>query len=408
MILMVKLNHHYQKLSGLYLFSEIEKRIAALKGKVPDVSLVNLGIGDISRPIPSAAVSALKKAAEEMGNQKTLRGYGPSEGYPFLRQAIAENEYKNLGISPEEIFISDGANTDLANLQEIFAVDNRIAIPDPTYPVYLETNVMAGRTRLPLKSGRFGGVTYLPCTETTQFKAEPPSSHADLIYLCSPNNPTGAALDRDLLKKWVSYAKEHRAVILLDAAYEAYITSENTPHSIYEIEGAKEVAIEVRSFSKCAGFTGLRCSYTVIPKELKIADAGRTHSLWSLWKRRVDTKSNGVSYPIQQAALALYTPEGRKEMREFVQTYTERARFLREGLKNLGFTVFGGIDAPYIWCKTPNNTPSWTFFDTLLEKCHLVALPGRGFGLSGEGYIRFSAFAEPAAMTEGLLRLKGI
>ncbi len=403
---MVKLNHHYQKLSGQYLFTEIEKRIASLKAKTPDAPLINLGIGDVTKPLTPSIVSALTAAAQEMGEKKTFRGYGPSEGYLFLRQLIAENDYKNLKISPDEVFISDGANTDLSNLQEIFALDNRVAVPDPTYPVYLDTNVMAGRTRLPLKTGRYGGITYLPCTEKNQFKAEPPNCHTDLIYLCSPNNPTGAALDRNLLKKWVEYAHEHQAVIILDGAYEAFITSENTPHSIYEIEGAKEVAIEVRSFSKSAGFTGLRCSYTVIPHQLKIQDAGSIHKLNSLWKRRVDTKSNGVSYPIQKAAAATFSPSGQKEVRELVKGYSERAHFLRDGLSKLGYTVFGGTDAPYIWCKTPKNIDSWKFFDMLLEKAHLVALPGRGFGTFGEGYVRFSAYGESTAIAEGLLRLK--
>jgi LL-diaminopimelate aminotransferase len=405
---MVKLNHHYQKLSSSYLFSEIEKRIAALKNKQPDVPLISLGIGDVSKPICPAIVSALIAASQEMGEKKTFRGYGPCEGYLFLRQAIAENDYKHLDIQPDEVFISDGANSDIANLQEIFAIDNRIAIPDPTYPVYLDTNVMAGRTRLPLKTGRYGGITYLPCTEANGFQAEPPDSHADLIYLCSPNNPTGTAIDRTLMKRWVDYAREHQAVILLDGAYEAYISSTNAPHSIYEIEGAKEVAIEVRSFSKWAGFTGLRCSYTVIPHQLRVQDAGAIHSLNSLWRRRVETKSNGVAYPIQRAALAVYSHQGQKEIQELIQTYSDRARFLREGLKHLGYTVYGGVDAPYLWCKTPGNMGSWEFFDLLLEKAHIVAIPGRGFGLSGEGFIRFSAFAEPTSLAEGLLRLKNI
>lgn len=403
---MVKLNHHYQKLSDQYLFTEIEKKIGALKAKTPDAQLINLGVGDVTKPLPYPIVSALVAASQEMGDKKTFRGYGPSEGYLFLRQAIAENDYKALSISPEEIFISDGANSDLADLQELFAVDNKIAIPDPAYPVYLDTNIMAGRTRLPLKTGRYGGVVYLPCTEENGFNPLPPDTHADLIYLCSPNNPTGAAMDRPLLEKWIRYAKEHEAVILLDGAYEAYITSPNTPHSIYEIEGAKEVAIEIRSYSKSAGFTGLRCSYTVIPRQLKIRDAGRVHSLNALWRRRVDAKTNGVSYPIQKAALATHSPAGQKEIRELIRSYGERARFLKEGLEKLGYTIFGGVDAPYLWCKTPGKLSSWDFFDMLLENAHIVAIPGRGFGVFGEGFVRFSAFAEPTALAEGLLRMK--
>ena len=405
---MVKLNHHYQKLSTDYLFTEIERRISALKEKKPDISLVNLGVGDVSSPLFPSIVSALKDASLEMGEAKSFRGYGPCEGYLFLREAIAKNDYKKLEIDPSEIFISDGANNDIANLQEIFAVENRIAIPDPTYPVYLDTNVMAGRTRHQLKTGAYGGVTYLPCIEGNDFQPLPPSSHVDLIYLCSPNNPTGVAMDRDLLKKWVDYAKEHRAVILFDGAYEAYIQSPSTPHSIYEIEGAKEVAVEVRSFSKSAGFTGLRCSYTVIPRQLKIRDAGAIHSLHALWKRRHDTKFNGVAYPVQKAAAALYTPAGQKELKEALLSYAERTSAMREGLIGLGYTVYGGIDAPYIWCKTPERMKSWEFFDHLLGKAQIAAIPGRGFGLCGEGFVRFSCFADPKLIEEGLSRLKKI
>lgn len=403
---MVKLNHHYQKLSHSYLFTEIEKRIAALKEKNPNAPLINLGIGDVARPLFPSLVSALTEASREMGEKKSFRGYGPCEGYSFLREAIAQNDYRNLSISPEEIFISDGANCDLANLQEIFAIENRIALPDPTYPVYLDSNIMAGRTRHQLKSGYFGGVTYLPCTEANHFQPTPPSSHVDLIYLCSPNNPTGVAMTRSLLEQWVGYAKAQEAIILYDGAYEAYIQSEEAPHSIYEIPGAKEVAIEVRSFSKTAGFTGLRCSYTVIPHQLRVHDAGTTHSLFSLWKRRHDTKFNGVAYPVQKTAAALYTPQGQKELRATLQEYAEQSRFLRQGMEALGFTAYGGIDAPYIWCKTPPKMSSWDFFDLLLEKAHLVAAPGRGFGLLGEGFIRFSTFAEKDLLAEALKRLK--
>lgn len=404
---MVKLNHHYQKLSSDYLFPEVEKRVAAHKSKNPQASLIHLGIGDVTRPLSPSIVYALSNAAQEMGEKTTFKGYGPSAGYLFLRQAIADFDYKGLGISPDEIFVSDGAKCDIANLQEIFSIDNRVALPDPTYPVYLDTNVMAGRTRLPLKTGRFGGITYLACTEENGFMPRPPGTHVDLIYLCSPNNPTGVAMDRTLLKEWVDYAKAHEAVILFDGAYEAYITSD-APRSIYEIEGAKEVAVEIRSYSKSAGFTGLRCSYTVIPHQLKIRDVGKTHSLHALWKRRCDTKTNGVSYPVQKAAAAIYSPKGQQEVREIIQTYSERARFLRTGLQHLGYTVYGGIDAPYIWCKTPNKMNSWEFFDLLLEKAHLVTIPGQGFGSMGTGFIRLSAFAETTAMADGLLRLKSI
>lgn len=400
---MAKLNLNYQKLSGNYLFPEIDRRVEALKTKQPNAQILNLGVGDVTHPLFPNVIVALTHAAKEMGEKKTLRGYGPSEGYLFLRRAIAEHDYKN--ISPDEIFISDGANTDIANLQEIFSVENRVAIQDPAYPVYVDTNVMAGRTRPLLKTGRYGGITYLPCTEENGFNPEPPNSHADLIYLCSPNNPTGVAMNREQLSRWVQYAKEHEAVILFDGAYEAFITS-GAPRSIYEIEGAKETAIEVRSFSKSAGFTGLRCSYTVVPHALKVRDAGALHSLHALWKRRVDTKYNGASYPLQRAAEALYTPEGQKAIQEAVRGYTERAKFLLEGLKKLGYPVYGGIDSPYIWCKTPPKVTSWEFFDFILDNAHVVTLPGLGFGPSGDGYVRLSAFADPSAIHETLNRFK--
>ncbi len=400
---MAKLNLHYHKLSGSYLFSEIEKRVEALKIKKPNVSLLNLGVGDVTSPLFPNVIDALNKAVKEMGDKKTFRGYGPSEGYLFLRQAIADHDYQN--ISPDEIFISDGANTDLGNLQEIFSIDNRVAILDPAYPVYVDTNVMAGRTRPLLKTGRYGGMTYLPCVEENQFQPQPPDSHVDLIYLCSPNNPTGVAMDRELLTRWVKYAKKHEAIILFDGAYEAFITS-GAPRSIYEIEGAKEVAIEVRSFSKSAGFTGLRCSYTVVPHELKVRDAGALHSVHALWKRRVETKYNGASYPIQRAAEALYTPEGQKALKETVSRYNQRAKGLLEGMRNLGYTVYGGIDSPYIWCKTPPKVTSWEFFDFLLNTAQVITLPGIGFGQAGDGYMRLSAFAEPAAIAETLNRFK--
>lgn len=400
---MTKLNLNFHKLSGNYLFPEIEKRVELLKNKHPNASLLNLGVGDVTKPLFPNVIAALTAAAKEMGEKATFRGYGPSEGYQFLRKVIAEHDYKN--ISADEIFISDGANTDLANLQEIFSLENRIAIIDPAYPVYVDTNVMAGRTRPLLKTGRYGGLTYLSCTEENDFQPEVPNAHLDLIYLCSPNNPTGVALSQENLTRWVEYAKKHNAVILYDGAYEAFITTD-APRSIYEIKGAKEVAIEVRSFSKSAGFTGLRCSYTVVPHDLKIYDAGTSHSLHSLWKRRVDTKSNGVSYPVQKAAESLYTPIGQKAIQEAVRSYNERARFLLEGLKSLGYSVYGGIDSPYVWCKTPPKVSSWEFFDFVLENVHIISIPGVGFGQGGEGYIRFSAFAEMEAIQETLARFK--
>ena len=405
MFAMAKLNHHYQKLQPNYLFTEIEKRVDAFLAKEPHVKLSQLGVGDISMPIPSAIISELIEGSKEMGDEKKFRGYGPSQGYLFLREAIAKGDYKNLGIKADEIFISDGANTDLANLQEIFAVDNRVALPDPAYPVYLDTTIMAGRTRLPLKTGGYGGVTALSCLEENGFQPLPPNTHSDLVYLCTPNNPTGIAMTRPLLKAWVDYAKKNRAILIIDAAYEAYITSPDVPHSIYEIEGAKEVAIEVKSFSKNAGFTGLRCSYTVIPHQLRVADTGSIFSLNALWKRRQDAKSNGVSYPIQKAAAAIYTPAGQKQTKALVTEYLSRAQYLLTGLKALGYTVYGGVDAPYIWVKVPSSFNSWSFFDYLLEKAHTVSLPGSGFGRSGEGYIRLSAFGSRESMEQTLQNL---
>lgn len=399
---MAKLNHHYQKLSPNYLFPEIERRILAFREKFPTAPLLHLGVGDITQPLLPSAAAALLEASQEMG--QTAYGYGPSAGYPFLREAIAAHDYKN--ISPDEIFISNGAKCDIGNLHELFDADNRVALPDPTYPVYLDTTIMAGRTRLPLKSGHYGGITYLPCTEENQFQPQPPSSHADLIYLCSPNNPTGVAMEKPLLQRWVDYAREHEAIIFFDGAYEAYIQSENCPRSIYEIEGAKEVAIEIRSFSKTAGFTGLRCSYTVIPHSLKVRDAGKLHSLHALWKRRHDTKFNGVPYPVQKAAAALYTPTGKGEVEQAIQETQTRSRQILDGLKALGCTVYGGIDAPYLWWKTP--TSSWDFFDHLLVSAHLVSTPGRGFGLKGEGFVRLSAFADRATIETALSRIKAV
>lgn len=400
---MTKINHHFQKLSNDSLFQEVERRVEALKKKLPKAALLDLGIGDVTTPISRSVISALTFASQEMGEKKTFRGYGPAEGYLFLRKAIAENEYQN--ISPDEIFISDGASSDIANLQEIFSIDNRIAITDPAYPVYVDVNVMAGRTRPLLKTGRYGGITYLPCNEANRFQPEPPNSHVDLIYLSSPNNPTGVAMSREILTQWVQYAKKQEAVIIFDGSYEAFITS-GAPKSIYEIPGAKEVAVEVRSFSKSAGFTGLRCSYMVVPYELKVRDAGAVHSLHSLWKKRIETNSNGVSYPIQRAAESLYTAEGKKETAMTVSNYLQKAKLLLDGLKQLGYTVYGGIDSPYIWCKTPPKVTSWEFFDFLLENGQIISLPGIGFGLEGDGFIRLSAFAEPIG--ESLQRFKNL
>ncbi|PIS02385.1 MAG: LL-diaminopimelate aminotransferase [Chlamydiae bacterium CG10_big_fil_rev_8_21_14_0_10_42_34] len=400
---MTKINHHFQKLSKEDLFQEIEKRVAAYKEKASTPHLLNLSVGDPAGPLCPSVIDALTAASKELGDKNTFRGYGPSNGYLFLREKIAQNEYKN--ISADEIFISDGASSDISNLQEIFSIDNRLAIPDPSYPAYVDVNVMAGRTRPLLKTGKYGGITYLPCTEENNFQPEIPNAQVDLIYLSSPCNPTGVALTKETLTEWVNYAKKNHAVILFDGTYESFITS-TAPRSIYEIEGAKQVAIEVRSFSKSAGFTGLRCGYTVIPHELKVQDAGAIHSLHALWKRRLETKSNGVSYPVQKAAAALFTVEGKKEMKEMIATYQERAKTLLEGLKSLGYTVYGGVDSPYIWCKTPPKIHSWEFFNFLLENTHIISIPGVGFGMGGDGYIRLSAFAEP--VIESLTRIKNL
>lgn len=398
----VKLNANYSKLAGNYLFPEIAKRASVRTSADP---LIDLGIGDVTQPLPSAIVQALSGACLEMGQRDTFRGYGPSAGYSFLREAIARHEYEG-NVDPGEIFISDGAKCDIANLQEIFCTSSRVALPDPTYPVYLDTTVMAGRSRLRLKNGRYGGVIYLPCTEAAQFCPEPPKEAADLVYLCSPNNPTGSAMGKELLTRWVEYAKSVQAILLFDGAYEAYIQSPDVPRSIYEIEGAKEVAIEIRSYSKTAGFTGLRLSYTVVPKALTIFDCGRKHSLHALWQRRHDTKYGGAPYPIQRAAEAIYSGEGKKQVREILGLYQANAGYLLNGLKELGLTAYGGIDAPYVWCKTPQSISSWEFFDLLLHRASILCVPGSGFGLLGEGFVRFSAFADRAKLMEALNRLR--
>lgn len=401
---MTKLNLNYHKLTGKYLFSEIEKRLDLLKGKYPAQSFLNLGVGDATLPLFPCVTEALIFAIREMGIKETFRGYGPSQGYGFLRKKIAAADYKD--ISPDEIFISDGAASDLADLQEIFSHDNRVAVIDPGYPAYVDVNVMAGRTRPLLKTGRFGGITYLQCKEEHQFQPEIPEAHVDLIYLCSPNNPTGVGLTKDTLTRFVEYAQKNNSVIIFDGAYEAFVTSPEVPRSIYEIPGAKEVAIEVRSFSKSACFTGLRCSYTVVPYALKIKDAGGIHPLHPLWARRVDTKTNGVSYPVQRGAEALYTEEGQRAIAQAIERYRERAQKLLLGLKAIGYTVYGGVDSPYLWCKTPPRVSSWEFFNFLLENIHVVAIPGSGFGPGGEGFIRFSAFADLEVIDETLLRFQ--
>lgn len=387
---MVKINPNYSRLSSPYIFPIIEEKLAALSAKVPPSSVVNMGIGDIALPLAPALVKAICSATEEMGRQEMQRGYGPSEGYPFLRECIAKNGYEQFGISAEEIFISDGANSDTVNLQELFAADCSIAIPDPTYPVYLAANIMAGR-------GDF--ITFLPCTSENGFLPQPPSYHVDVIYLCSPSNPTGVAMKREDWEKWIAYARKEEAIIIHDHAYAAFIQSPDVPRCVYEIPGAYEVVIECCSFSKTAGFTGLRCAYSVVPRTLP-------HNLHAMWKRRQTTKSNGVAYPIQRGAAAALTFEGKSQIQGQVSHYMQQAGLIYKGLTDMGYSCYGGIDAPYIWWKTPVGLSSWEFFDLLLEKCYLVAIPGQGFGPAGEGYVRLSAFTTSDKAHEALRRFR--
>jgi LL-diaminopimelate aminotransferase len=392
---MAKVNEHYLQLPGSYLFSEIARRINQYKSDHPAADIIRLGIGDVTRPLAPAVIEGLQNAVAEMAKAESFRGYGPEQGYQFLIEKIIEHEYRPLGVEPavDEIFVSDGAKCDTGNIQEIFGLDNIIAVTDPVYPVYVDSNVMAGRAGKLGSDGRYDRIVYLPCTEANGLKPQLPATHADLIYLCFPNNPTGMTLTKAELKQWVDYARANRAIILYDAAYEAYINENGIPHSIYEVEGAREVAIEFRSYSKTAGFTGTRCAFTVVPKEVMAYDsAGNAHSLNKLWLRRQTTKFNGVSYPIQAGAAAVYTEAGRKQIRETIAYYMANAALIQDGLKKLGFTVYGGVNAPYIWLKTPNNLTSWEFFDKLLAEVNVVGTPGAGFGPSGEGYFRLTAF----------------
>lgn len=403
---MAKINENYLKLPGSYLFSEIARKVAAYKAANPKAKVISLGIGDVTRPLPKACIEAMHKAVDEMGSISSFKGYGPEQGYDFLREAIAKHDYQEQGIDikADEIFISDGSKSDCGNIQEIFSNSAKIALPDPIYPVYLDTNVMAGRAGKMLPNGRFDKVVYLPSTEENNFSPELPSEKVDVIYLCSPNNPTGAALSKKELKKWVEYAKTNEAVILFDAAYAAYITEEDISHSIYEIEGAREVAIEFRSFSKTAGFTGTRCAYTVIPRELAGANAdGEKISLHKLWLRRQTTKFNGTAYIIQRGAAAVYSEEGKRQVKETIDYYMENAKIIREGLQKAGFSAYGGVNSPYIWLKTP--IPSWEFFDKLLHEAEVVGTPGAGFGVCGENYFRLTAFGDRENTVEAIKRI---
>lgn len=389
---MIRINENYRKLQSTYLFSEIAKRVSAFQEANPDNNVIKLGIGDVTRPLPEACIQAFHEGVDELAKGASFKGYGPEQGYPFLREKIATHDFqsRNADIDPSEIFISDGSKCDTANIQELFATDIKVAIPDPVYPVYLDTNVMAGRTGI-YKDGRYGGVVYMPSTWENGFLPALPQEPVDLIYLCFPNNPTGATISREALTQWVDFARDKKALILFDAAYESFIRDASLPHSIYEIEGAKEVAIEFRSFSKTAGFTGTRCAYTVVPKVCCAYDKeGTQYNLNTLWNRRHTTKFNGVSYPVQKAAAAVYTPEGQKQTGALVDYYLKNAALIRQRIAALGFDFIGGENSPYIWINTRQD--AWAFFDTLLQKAGVVCTPGPGFGRSGEGYVRISAF----------------
>ena len=403
---MFTVNENYLKLRGSYLFSNIANKVAAFSRANPGADIIRLGIGDVTRPLTPAIIKSLHAAVDEMADEATFKGYAPDLGYAFLREAIAKNDYADRGcdIAPDEIFVSDGAKCDSGNIQELFAADNVIAVSDPVYPVYVDTNVMAGRTgEYDEKTEQWSDVIYMPCRAENNFSPELPERTPDIIYLCSPNNPTGAALRKDELQKWVDYVLEKGAVIIYDAAYEAYISEDDVPHSIYECKGARGCAIEIRSFSKNAGFTGVRLGFTVIPKDLKDSKGNALHSLWA---RRHGTKYNGAPYIIQKAGEAVYSEEGKQEIRSLVAYYMENAKLILEGLKEAGFTVSGGVNAPYIWLKTPDNMTSWEFFDYLLEKVNIVGTPGSGFGPSGEGYFRLTAFGSHENTRRAVERFK--
>lgn len=408
---MFHINDNFTLLAESYLFSEVAKRINAYKEAHPEVDIIRMGIGDVTRPLCKAAIEAMHKAVDDQADSSTFHGYGPEQGYAFLREAIVENDYRARGIDmdADEIFVSDGAKSDTGNIGDILARGNRVAVTDPVYPVYVDTNVMGGRAGVLDTDGCWSNIIYMPVTAENGFVPALPSEVPDMIYLCYPNNPTGTTLTREQLKVWVDYARAHHSLILFDSAYETFIRQDDVPHSIYEIEGAKEVAIEFRSFSKTAGFTGVRCGYTVVPKALKGADSkGEMVSLNHLWNRRQCTKFNGASYISQRAAAAVYTPEGKQQTRETVDYYLRNAEVLRQGLLDAGFEVFGGTNAPYVWIKTPDETTSWEFFDILLDRCHVAGTPGSGFGPSGEGYIRLTAFNTYENTVEAISRIKKV
>ena len=404
---MYKVNENYLKLPGSYLFSTIAKKVAAFAEANPDKKIIRLGIGDVTQPLTPPIIAALHSAVDEMASAETFRGYAPDLGYAFLRETIAREDFAARGceIYADEIFVSDGAKSDSGNIQELFDGSCRIAVCDPVYPVYVDSNVMAGRTgTYDAATGYWSDVIYMPCTEANGFVAELPKERPDIIYLCFPNNPTGAAIRRDELQRWVDYANENGCVIIYDAAYEAYISDENVPHSVYECEGARSCAIEIRSFSKNAGFTGVRLGYTVVPKDLKCGNA----SLHDMWARRHGTKYNGAPYIMQKAGEACYTEEGRKSIRGLVEFYMKNARTIYDGLKDMGYTVYGGVNSPYIWLKTPDGMTSWEFFDYLLERANVVGTPGSGFGPHGEGFFRLTAFGSYENSLAALERIRSL
>lgn len=407
---MALVNENFLKLSNNYLFSEIAGRVNAFKAANPDKHVISLGIGDVTQPLPQASTLAMSEAVAEMSDARTFRGYGPEHGYDFLINAVIRNDYLPRGIelSPSEVFISDGAKSDCGNIGDILSTDNSVGVTDPVYPVYVDSNVMCGRAGIPTEKG-WSNIVYMPCSADNNFKPQIPDRKIDLLYLCYPNNPMGVVLSKDELAKWVNYALENEAIILFDAAYEAYITDPDIPHSIYEIQGAKKCAIELRSFSKTAGFTGVRCGYTIVPEEVTATTVGgeRVH-LNSLWNRRQCTKFNGTSYITQRGAEAIYTPEGKKQVKDTVNYYMSNARLMLQGFRQSGFSVYGGENAPYLWLKTPEGFTSWQFFDILLREANIIVTPGVGFGPSGEGFVRLTAFGLHEECVEAMNRIKEI
>ncbi|MDC3167592.1 LL-diaminopimelate aminotransferase [Prochlorococcus sp. AH-716-D23] len=408
---MVQVNENYLKLKAGYLFPEIAKRVKIYSQSNKNAEIIKLGIGDVTEPLPRACIEAMGNALNEMGTRDSFRGYGPEQGYSWLREKISEQDFISRGcqITPEEIFVSDGSKCDSSNILDILGKDNSIAVTDPVYPVYVDSNVMTGRTGDSLENGTYRGLTYLAINEANNFLPELPEKKVDILYLCFPNNPTGATINKAELKKWVDYALQNKSLILFDAAYEAFIQDNDIPHSIYEIEGAKDCAIEFRSFSKNAGFTGVRCAFTVIPKNLTgLSSTNQEIDLWPLWNRRQSTKFNGVSYVVQKGAEAVYSPEGKKQVRGLIDFYMENAKIMKNKLQNSGYKVYGGDNAPYIWIKVPDQMTSWDFFDFLLQKVSVVGTPGSGFGLAGEGYFRLSAFNSRSNVLDAMERIINI